>query len=152
MFSAFQLSNFSFYFFLPGVASPHQPPSGKVAMQDYVLNKKPEPASNETVWAFDLGNVPRPSDGRGWRAATGEGCHWPDEVNTIPQFLHKASLLIPADFAETKTAAGRRRMFRTREAHKARGIGRPLNTRLQLTVLREKAGLFQKDLARNLPC
>jgi hypothetical protein len=93
-------------------------------MQDYILNKTPEPAANETVWAFDLGNVPRPSDGRGWRAATGEGCHWPDEfpsprwgeggrrpdeVNTIPQFLHKASLLIPAEFAEIKTAAGRRR-------------------------------------------
>jgi hypothetical protein len=24
-------------------------------MKDYVLNKKPEPASNEIVWAFDLG-------------------------------------------------------------------------------------------------
>ena len=46
----------------------------------------------------------------------------PDEVNKNlhPQFLHKASLLIPAEFAETKTAAGRRRMWRTREAHKAR--------------------------------
>jgi hypothetical protein len=87
---------------------------------DYVLKNKPEPASNEMVWAFDLGNVPRPSDGRGWRAATGEGCHWPDEVNPIPEFLHKASLLIPAEFAETKTAAGRRRMWRTRRAHKAR--------------------------------
>ena len=157
-------------------------------MNDYVLNKKPESASNETVWAFDLGNVPRPSDGRdarprfGWRAATGEGCDWPDEfpsprwgdlsrlgngerssaepkarsgpserarvsqrgrspdeVNPIPQFLHKASQLIPAEFAlprgreccaclrrprsrvlprgETKTAAGRRRMWRTRQAH-----------------------------------
>jgi hypothetical protein len=62
---------------------------------DYVLKDKPEPGSNETVWAFDLGKgsigdcpsprwgaVPRPADGRGWRAATGEGCHWPDEVNT----------------------------------------------------------------------
>jgi hypothetical protein len=48
-------------------------------MKDYVLNKKPEPAANETVWAFDLGNVPRPSDGCGWRAATGEGCDWPDD-------------------------------------------------------------------------
>ncbi len=36
------------------------------------------------------------------------------------EFLHKASLLIPAEFAETKTAAGRRRMWRTRQAHKAR--------------------------------
>ncbi len=31
-------------------------------MKDCVLNKKPEPASNQTVWAFDLGNVPRPLD------------------------------------------------------------------------------------------
>jgi len=41
-------------------------------------------------------------------------------VNSISQFLHKASLLIPAEFAETKTAAGRRRMWRTRQKHKAR--------------------------------
>jgi hypothetical protein len=74
-------------------------------MKDYVLNKKPEPAANETVWAFDLGNVPRPSDGRGWRAATGEGCNLPDEVNTnfLHTFLHKASLLIPAEFEKDKT-------------------------------------------------
>jgi hypothetical protein len=26
-------------------------------MTDYVLNKKPEPASNEMVWAFDLGQM-----------------------------------------------------------------------------------------------
>jgi hypothetical protein len=99
-------------------------------MNDYVLNKKPEPAANETVWAFDLGNVPRPADGRGWRAATGEGCDWPDEFpsprwgeggrspdevnkNLHHEFLHKASLPVPAEFAETKTAAGRRRMWRT---------------------------------------
>jgi hypothetical protein len=35
------------------------------------------------------------------------------EMNPAPEFLHKASLLIPAEFAETKTAAGRRRMWRT---------------------------------------
>jgi hypothetical protein len=29
---------------------------GKLDMKDYVLNEKPEPASNnEIVWAFDLG-------------------------------------------------------------------------------------------------
>jgi hypothetical protein len=49
------------------------------------------------------------------------------EVNPAFQFLHKASLpcravaqrrlVIPAEFAETKTAAGRRRMWRTRQAH-----------------------------------
>jgi CRISPR-associated endonuclease Csn1 len=56
-----------------------------------------------TVWAFDLG-----------KGSIGEA------VRRGNEFLHKASLLIPADFAETKTAAGRRRMSRTREAHKAR--------------------------------
>jgi CRISPR-associated endonuclease Csn1 len=72
-------------------------------MKDYVLNKKPEPASNEMVWAFDLG-----------KGSIGEA------VRRGNEFLHKASLLIPAEFAETKTAAGRRRMWRTRQAHKAR--------------------------------
>jgi hypothetical protein len=106
-------------------------------MKDYVLIKKPEPAANEMVWAFDLGRAsigdcpsprwgeaPRPSDGRGWRAATGEGCNWPDGVNKNlhNEFLHKESLLIPADFAETKTAAGRRRMWRTRQAHGSLGF------------------------------
>src|SRR5438552_2404053 len=57
----------------------------------------------ETVWAFDLG-----------KGSIGEA------VRRGTEFLHKASLLIPADFAETKTAASRRRMWRTRQAHKAR--------------------------------
>ena len=70
-------------------------------MNDYVLNKKPEPV--EMVWAFDLG-----------KGSIGEA------VRRGNEFLHKASLLIPAEFAETKTAAGRRRMWRTRQAHKAR--------------------------------
>src|SRR3989442_6583033 len=59
--------------------------------------------NTETVWAFDLG-----------KASIGEA------VRRGTTFLHKASLLIPAEFAETKTAAGRRRMSRTREAHRAR--------------------------------
>src|SRR5437867_1424815 len=57
----------------------------------------------ETIWAFDLG-----------KASIGEA------VRRGNQFLHKASLLIPPDFAETKSAAIRRRMKRTRDAHKAR--------------------------------
>ena len=76
-------------------------------------------SSNEIVWAFDLGkgsigDFPSPR----W----GEGGRRPDEVNHFhpTTFLHKASLLIPADFAETKTAANRRRLWRTRQAHKAR--------------------------------
>jgi CRISPR-associated endonuclease Csn1 len=60
-------------------------------------------AAGGTIWAFDLG-----------KGSIGEA------VRRGNEFLHKASLLIPADFAETKTAAGRRRMSRTREAHKAR--------------------------------
>ena len=60
-------------------------------------------ADTKTVWAFDLG-----------KASIGEA------IRKGNQFLHKASLLIPADFAETKTAASRRRMWRTRLAHKAR--------------------------------
>jgi hypothetical protein len=81
-----------------GVASPDNLKSGKVDMKDYVLNKKPEPASNEMVWAFDLG-----------KGSIGEA------VRRGNEFLHKASLLIPAEFAETKTAAVRRRMWRTRQ-------------------------------------
>ena len=62
------------------------------------------PADNhDIVWAFDLG-----------KGSIGEA------VRRGTEFLHKESLLIPAEFAETKTAAGRRRMFRTRQAHKAR--------------------------------
>jgi CRISPR-associated endonuclease Csn1 len=57
----------------------------------------------ETVWAFDLG-----------KGSIGEA------VRQGNRFLHKESLLIPADFAETRTAATRRRMCRTRQAHKAR--------------------------------
>src|SRR6266436_5124558 len=59
--------------------------------------------SDEIVWAFDLG-----------KGSIGEA------VRQGTKFLHKASLLIPQDFAETKTAATRRRMWRTRQAHKAR--------------------------------
>jgi hypothetical protein len=50
------------------------------------------------IWAFDLG----------------QGCLG-EAVRLNNTFLHKASLLIPAEFAETKTAAGRRRMWRTRQ-------------------------------------
>lgn len=58
-----------------------------------------------TIWAFDLG-----------KGSIGEAV-W----NTgKKQFDHVASLLIPAEFASTKEAATRRRMLRTRQAHKAR--------------------------------
>jgi hypothetical protein len=58
-----------------------------------------------TVWAFDLGKPSHSETPRRWRARRG---------NEVPQrsigeavrhgtkFLHKASLLIPADFAENK--------------------------------------------------
>jgi len=58
---------------------------------------------NDLVWAFDIGT-----------GSIGEA------VRRGTEFLHKESLLIPHDFAGTKTAATRRRMMRTRLAHKAR--------------------------------
>jgi CRISPR-associated endonuclease Csn1 len=76
--------------------------TGKL-VKDYALKDGTVPASGEHVWAFDLG-----------KGSIGEA------VRQGTEFLHKASLLIPADFAETKTAATRRRMWRTRQAHKAR--------------------------------
>jgi CRISPR-associated endonuclease Csn1 len=74
-------------------------------MKDYVVEKNGNSPSDKDaiVWAFDLG-----------KGSIGEA------VRRGTKFLHKASLLIPAEFAETKTAAGRRRMWRTRQAHKAR--------------------------------
>jgi hypothetical protein len=94
-------------------------------MKDYVLNKKLEPASNEMVWAFDLGHPlrleccpslagageggRRPGEGRWGKAFLGGGDRGevsnPDHQKTVVrrgnEFLHKASLLIPAEFAET---------------------------------------------------
>jgi len=72
-------------------------------MKDYVLKDSKGAASGDHIWAFDLG-----------KGSIGEA------VRQGTKFLHKASLLIPADFAETKTAANRRRAWRTRQAHKAR--------------------------------
>jgi hypothetical protein len=68
-------------------------------MKDYVLNKKPEPASNELVWAFDLGkgfhgDSPSPR----W----GEGVRRTDEVNTTPKFLQQG---IPALARRSETKA-----------------------------------------------
>ena len=58
-----------------------------------------------TIWAFDLG-----------KGSIGEAV-WDENQKC---FKHVASLLIPAEFASTKDAASRRRMKRTRDAHKAR--------------------------------
>lgn len=58
-----------------------------------------------TIWSFDLG-----------KASIGEAVRDLRDHS----FPHKESLLIPEDFAETQTAATRRRMKRTRESHKAR--------------------------------
>jgi hypothetical protein len=113
---------------------------------DYVLKNKSEPAANEMVWGS--ARVPRAGSGvapgllvelfglgagfsaRRRKRQPGRSRSPQTAVNTIPQFLHKASLpwrdevkrrrLIPAEFAETKTAAGRRRMWRTRQAHTRR--------------------------------
>jgi CRISPR-associated endonuclease Csn1 len=59
----------------------------------------------KTIWSFDLG-----------KASIGEAVR--DLADN--SFPHKASLLIPAEFAETRTVATRRRMWRTRKAHLAR--------------------------------
>lgn len=75
-----------------------------------------EKKAKKTIWAFDLG-----------KGSIGEA------VRCGTEFLHKASLLIPAEFAETKTAASRRRMWRTRQAHKAR--------ELWLNAVMRKAGI-----------
>jgi CRISPR-associated endonuclease Csn1 len=58
-----------------------------------------------TIWSFDLG-----------KASIGEAVRDPKDHS----FPHLCSLLLPEDFAETKTAAAHRRMLRTRLAHHAR--------------------------------
>ncbi len=60
-------------------------------------------ADNKTIWSFDIG-----------KASIGEA------VRQGMKFSHVESLILPEEFAETKTAAGRRRFFRTRQAHRAR--------------------------------
>jgi CRISPR-associated endonuclease Csn1 len=59
----------------------------------------------KTIWSFDLGIA---SIGEAVRNLANDS------------FPHKASLLLPEEFGETKTASLRRRMSRTRDAHKAR--------------------------------
>ena len=59
----------------------------------------------KTIWSFDLGI-----------ASIGEAVRNLSD-NSFP---HKASFLLPEEFGETKTARSRRRMKRTRDAHKAR--------------------------------
>jgi CRISPR-associated endonuclease Csn1 len=58
-----------------------------------------------TVWSFDLGI-----------GSIGEAVR----DTATHEFLHVASLLIPQEFASTKEAGKRRRMYRTRLAHQAR--------------------------------
>jgi hypothetical protein len=69
-------------------------------MKTDVQKEKSEPASNEMGWAFDLG-----------KDSIGEAVRRGNEF--------WASLLIPAEFAETKTAVGHHRMWCMRQAHKA---------------------------------
>jgi hypothetical protein len=68
---------------------------------NYVLNNKPEPAANEIVWAFDLGHPLRPDRGEDRGEVSNPG-HKIIAVRRGNEF--GASLLIPAEFAETKTA------------------------------------------------
>jgi hypothetical protein len=110
-------------------------------MNDYVLKNKPEPAANEMVWAFDLGKGSIGSPGGvalvdefpGVAGVTPRG----EAVRRGNEFLHKASLLIPAEFAETKTAAGRRRMW----AHGRHTVRRDLpkrHGRIDAAIIRAK--------------
>lgn len=69
----------------------------------YRHNVAMDPAKHGEVWAFDLG-----------KGSLGE------TVRTGNEFLHAASWLIPAEFGSIKSAAIRRRMWRTRLAHRAR--------------------------------
>jgi len=59
----------------------------------------------KTIWSFDLGI-----------ASIGEAVRSLSDCS----FPHKVSYLLPEEFGETKTASSRRRMKRTRDAHKAR--------------------------------
>ncbi|HOX59254.1 MAG TPA: HNH endonuclease domain-containing protein [Candidatus Paceibacterota bacterium] len=84
---------------------------------------------NETIWAFDLG-----------KGSLGEA------VRRGTEFLHKASLLLPAEFAETRTAASRRRMWRTRLAHRAReGWLDAVWTRAGLQPLQKRTSWLNPD-------
>ena len=78
-----------------------------MAMNTDIQKVKPESAANEIVWAFDLDNVPRPADGRGWRAATDEGCHWPDDRGH-PLRLERCPSLAGAGEGGRRPDAGRR--------------------------------------------
>ncbi len=65
-----------------------------------------------TIWSFDIG-----------KAAVGEAvrCIGDDPSDPQPdEFLHKAVLRIPAEFASTRDARDRRRLSSTRAAHKGR--------------------------------
>jgi hypothetical protein len=95
----------------------------------------------ETVWAFDFGHPlrlercpslagageggRRPGEGR-WgktnfcRENRGEVSKLGNQKTAVRrgnEFLHQAPLLIPAEFAETKNAAGRRRMWHALKIH-----------------------------------
>ena len=83
-------------------------------MKDYVLNEKPEPASNETVWAFDLGKgsigkaVRRGNDfAQGIPAHPGGICRNQNRRRSPPDVAHAAgtlSLDLPAHPARCQEA------------------------------------------------
>lgn len=62
-------------------------------------------AKKHRIWSFDLG---KKSIGEAVRDTTNDN------------FLHVKSYIMPEELAETRTAASRRRMWRTRKAHQAR--------------------------------
>ncbi len=67
-------------------------------MKDYGLNKKPGPAPNEMVWAFDFAH-PLHCEREEDRGEVSNPGHQKTAVRRGNKFLHKASLLIPPEFA-----------------------------------------------------
>jgi hypothetical protein len=88
-------------------------------MNDHVLKTETKSSSNELVWAFDPGN-----GSIGSLRGVAPVNEFPGAAGNNPrggavrrgnEFPHQASRLIPAEFAKTKSAAGRRRRVRPRE-------------------------------------
>jgi len=95
-----------------GVASAEQP-NGRRGHEFRTSARQNGTSFTEMVWAFDLGYPLRRERGE----ERGEVSN-PDKQKSAVRCGNEfgASLLIPAELAETKTAAGRRRMWRTRQA------------------------------------
>jgi hypothetical protein len=103
-------------------------------MTDYVLNKKPEPASNDMVWAFDLGHPLRLERGED-RGEVSNPDNQKTKVNPAFQFLHKPPGSSQRNLPKPKpppVAAG----CGARDRHTRRASnGWPLNTKFDVARL-----------------